>query len=112
MVLMLTPAEELPGVGESLLSKSLTGWKDARSVPGPWACLQGSWQEASLPMLQGDKECGHGRGAIKLYEKYSGSWYDQGKAAEMGAMTVVVVRDVGADGRWMGRCIAQLPLIW
>jgi hypothetical protein len=63
-------------------------------------------------MLRGNEGRGHGRGAIKLYEKYSGSWYDQGKAAEMGAMTVVVIRGVGADGRWMGRCAAQSPLIW
>ncbi len=63
-------------------------------------------------MLRGNKDCGHGRGVIKLYEKYSGSWYDQGEAAEMGAMTVVVIRDVGADGHRMGRCVAGLPLIW
>ena len=53
-------------------------------------------------MLWGNEGCGHGRGAIKLNEKYSGSWYDQGKAAEMSAMMVVVIRDVGADGRRMG----------
>ncbi len=80
----------------------MTGWKDARSVPGLRACPQGSCQETSLPMLQGNKGRGHGRGAIKLYEKYPGSWYDQGKAAEMGAMTMVVIRDVGEDGRRMG----------
>ncbi len=80
----------------------MTGWKDARSVPGPQVCLQGSWQEASLPMLRGNEGRGHGRGMIKLYEKYSGSWYDQGEVAEMGAMMVVVIQDVVADGHWMG----------
>ena len=53
-------------------------------------------------MLWGNKGHEHGRGAIKLYEKYSASWYDQGEAAEIGAMTVVVIRDVGADGHQMG----------
>ena len=53
-------------------------------------------------MLRGKEGCGHGRGAIKLYEKYSGSLYDQSKVAKMGAMTVVMIRDVGADDRQMG----------
>ncbi len=63
-------------------------------------------------MLRGIEGRGHGRGAIKLNEKYSGSWYDQGKVAEMGAMTVVVIQDVGADnGRRMVQCVTRLPLI-
>ncbi len=87
----------------------MTGWKDARSVPGPWACPQGSWQEASLPRLWGNEGRGHGRGTIKLYEKYSGSWYDQGEVAEMGAMTVVVIWDVRADGHQMVYALRDRP---